>query len=235
MPPRSSPSFPSSTDTNHQHQLSNLLVHGKTENRKPTAPPSRRPTHCEGDRRRAKLSDESATTATTAITTLLHQNQHPQHPQHTPMKLSIAPAESQPSEVRNTQFAPAAPSAPGLVDTLRAQGPVSIASQLNNRHPIESRILNWEENTTRAKTETHRRVFGMADPIKREMELNIVKQSEFRPQVLGGSSNIHSDILLNKDTSIDWEDVYTHSSDLLLHNTANSSPLHTEMEHTLRI
>ncbi|KAG0681030.1 20S proteasome maturation factor [Pichia californica] len=117
------------------------------------------------------------------------------------MSLSIAPEAVHPSGIRNTDYAPSAPSAPGLVDTLRAGGPVSIASKINNRHPIESRILNWEENTTKSKMETHRRIFGMADPIKREMELSIVQQSEFRPQILGGSSNIHSDILKNKDTT----------------------------------
>ena len=82
--------------------------------------------------------------------------------------------------------------------------------------------------------ETRRRLLGMADPIKREMELELVQQSEFRPQVLGGSARLHSDILQNKDWSVDWEDVYPASSDLLLHNTV-SSALHTELETTFRV
>ena len=150
------------------------------------------------------------------------------------MPLSLVPESSQASHVRNTQYAPPAPSAPGSIDTLRAQGPVSIASQINNRHPIESRILNWEATNTRLQMETRRRLLGMADPIKREMELELVQQSEFRPQVLGGSARLHSDILQNKDWSVDWEDVYPASSDLLLHNTV-SSALHTELETTFRV
>lgn len=152
------------------------------------------------------------------------------------MKLTITPNSSQLQEVRNTDFASNAPSAPGLVDSLRSQGPVSISSRINNRHPIESRILNWEDNMNKNKMETHRRLFGIADPIKREMELSIVKQSEFKPKVLGGSCNIHSDILQNKDTSIDWEDIYKHSSDEIIYNTPNSSlSFHTQMEHNISI
>lgn len=61
--------------------------------------------------------------------------------------------------------------------------------------------------------ETLRRTFGMAEPIRRQMELKIVRDSEFRPMVLGGgrSSSVHEDILVigGRDTEIDWEDVFT--------------------------
>lgn len=154
-----------------------------------------------------------------------------------PMALSLVPQTAQPSQVRNTQHAPQAPSAPGSIDTLRANGPVSIASQINNRHPIEARILHWDENSQRLQMETRRRLLGMADPIKREMELALVQQSEFRPLVLGGSSRIHSDILQNKDCSVDWEDVYPVSSDLLLHTAPASAAtaLHSELEAVLHV
>lgn len=59
------------------------------------------------------------------------------------------------------------------------------------------------------KLEQYRRIFGAAEPIKRTMELKIVEQTDFMPNALGNASNVHRDILLNKDTSIDWEDIYT--------------------------
>lgn len=125
------------------------------------------------------------------------------------MSINIVPTHNHLSQVRNTDAVPAAPSAPGLVDTLRANGPVSVASRINNRHPIESRVANWEENQQQMQMETRRRMFGIADPMKREMELSLVQQSDcLRPAVLGGSSNVHHDILANKDWSVDWEDIY---------------------------
>jgi len=56
-----------------------------------------------------------------------------------------------------------------------------------------------------------RREFGIAEPVKRAMELQIVRQGEWRPSVLGGSANVHSDVLMGRDWEMDWEDVYTGS------------------------
>lgn len=89
------------------------------------------------------------------------------------------------------------------------EGPLNISSKINNRHPLESRIQNWETTQHELKLEQYRRIFGAAEPIKRTMELKIVEQTDFMPNALGNASNVHRDILLNKDTSIDWEDIYT--------------------------
>jgi len=41
------------------------------------------------------------------------------------------------------------------------------------------------------------------------MEQKIVNEADnFRPSVLGPVSSVHGDILRNRDTSIEWEDVY---------------------------
>jgi hypothetical protein len=53
-----------------------------------------------------------------------------------------------------------------------------------------------------------RRTFGMAEPIRRGMELKLTSAGEWRPAALGGASNVHGDILSGRDTEIDWEDVY---------------------------
>lgn len=60
--------------------------------------------------------------------------------------------------------------------------------------------------------ETLRRTFGIAEPVRREMELKIVRDGSFRPAVLGGSAggNLHEDILVlgGRDTEVGWEDIF---------------------------
>lgn len=63
-------------------------------------------------------------------------------------------------------------------------------------HPLEERVKNWNATATQARMDQYRRLFGAADPIKREMDLALV------------GDNLHGDILRGNDWSIDWEDVY---------------------------
>lgn len=133
----------------------------------------------------------------------------------------------------SNKYGPSAPSAPALQDTLRTnEGPLSIQSKINNRHPLEARLANWEQTQHDLKMETYRRVFGAAEPIRRTMELKIV-ENDFVPTVVGGQSNIHRDILLGKDTSIDWEDIYTDRDSLGFSELG--SGFHTEMEKRMRM
>jgi proteasome maturation protein len=57
-----------------------------------------------------------------------------------------------------------------------------------------------------------RRTYGIAEPVRRGMELKIVRDGTFRPAVLGGNKlgNVHEDILVlgGRDTEIGWEDVF---------------------------
>lgn len=122
-----------------------------------------------------------------------------------------------------------AASAPGLQDILRTgEGPLSIASKINGRHPLESRIANWEETQHNTRMEQYRRIFGAGEPIKRQMDLSIVEATDFKPSLLGGSANVHRNILLNKDTSIDWEDIYDGQDGLTRH-----ADFHSELERKL--
>lgn len=56
-----------------------------------------------------------------------------------------------------------------------------------------------------------RRQFGIAEPVKRQMELQIVRAGEWQPGCLGGlrGGNVHADILAGRDGEIAWEDVYS--------------------------
>lgn len=78
--------------------------------------------------------------------------------------------------------------------------------------------------------ETLRRTFGIAEPIRRGMELKIVQNGEWRPMALGGGlPSVHEDILRGKDDMITWEDVYTGD------DTRPVAGFHDEMEKKLKI
>lgn len=125
--------------------------------------------------------------------------------------LRIVPSEDRPTDAKNTNFGPAAPSAPGLIDTLRTgKPPISISSKVNDIHPLENRLKNWDATQRQTQLETYRRLFGAAAPIKRELELDIVKKTDFRPEILGNGAipSPGQDILLNRETTVEWEDIY---------------------------
>lgn len=52
----------------------------------------------------------------------------------------------------------------------------------------------------------------MAEPVRRGMELKIVRDSQWKPAVLGGNmhGSIHEDILSlgGREAEVTWEDVY---------------------------
>lgn len=81
-------------------------------------------------------------------------------------------------------------------------------------HPLEARLLAWRETQEAMKMESLRRAYGMAEPIRRGMELKIVRDASFTPMALGGpranGGNLHEDILVlgGRDTEIGWEDVF---------------------------
>lgn len=78
--------------------------------------------------------------------------------------------------------------------------------------------------------EGYRRTFGAGEPIRRAMELEVIKMTDLAPQLLGGPSSIHQDILLNKDTSVTWEEIYPGQS----HNDLKQS-FHSELEKRMGI
>jgi proteasome maturation protein len=111
---------------------------------------------------------------------------------------------------------------------MRNGGPVSIASKLNGKHPLETRLEKWEETQMDFKLEGLRRTYGAGEPIRRAMELEIVKATHKVPQALGGqTNNLHRHILENNEHSVDWEDVYPGENNFL--------DFHSEMEKKMGI
>jgi proteasome maturation protein len=144
--------------------------------------------------------------------------------------MRMVPAQTNPS---NTTPTTGAPSAPGVHDTLRANLSLTTpATQTKDtptptsHHPLESRLQKWRSQQQALQMTLLRRQFGIAEPVKRQMELSIVGSGEWRPQCLGGGkgSDVHKDILAGRDTELDWEDVFTGEE------TRDLPDFHVEME-----
>lgn len=136
--------------------------------------------------------------------------------------MRIVPSHAHPS---TTTPQLGAPSAPGVHDTLRsnlslAESKGSTTStqqpQLESAHPLEARLTQWRSSQDSLKMEMLRRQFGIAEPVKRGMEAQIVAAGEWRPACLGGDAgfgavggSVHGDILAGRDCEIGWEDVFT--------------------------
>ncbi|GLI74330.1 hypothetical protein PoHVEF18_002567 [Penicillium ochrochloron] len=171
------------------------------------------------------------------------------------MSLRIAPPSGNRTSTTNTSarlqtthsanLSKGAPSAPGLPDTLRNKltlPATATASSTNNpsaadipssTHPLEARLLAWRATQDSMKMESLRRAYGIAEPVRRGMELKIVRDGTFRPAVLGGlkGGNVHEDILVlgGRDMEIGWEDVFQ-GDDL-----REPPSFHDEMEKRLKM
>lgn len=80
---------------------------------------------------------------------------------------------------------------------------------------------------------TLRTTYGLAEPVRRGMELKIVKDGEWRPLALqqagGGLPSVHEDILKGREDMISWEDVFTGDGGV------QAPGVHDEMEKKLKI
>ncbi|CEJ84798.1 Putative Proteasome maturation factor [[Torrubiella] hemipterigena] len=151
------------------------------------------------------------------------------------MSMRIIPeANTSSSFSHNAEQTTSAPSAPGVHDTLRhglGQTPLEAkSSKPVSAHPLEARLKNWEATQEAVRMETLRRTFGMAEPIRRGMELKMVRDSEWRPLALGnGLPSVHEEILRGREDIITWEDIYTGD------DTKPIAGFHDEMEKKLKI
>jgi proteasome maturation protein len=132
------------------------------------------------------------------------------------------------------QSSKGAPSAPGLHDTLRAGvGPSAASSQSEkpaSAHPLEARLRGWEATQEQLRMRMLRRTYGVAEPVRRQMELKIAREGEWRPQALGGGGpSVHEDILRGREATIEWEDIFTGEE------SRGVVGMHDEMERKLKM
>jgi proteasome maturation protein len=115
----------------------------------------------------------------------------------------VPPTSSVPTTLKPTQ---GAASVSVVHDTL-THGLASTSSTINSRHPLESRIKNWDTQQDQLKLEMAKRLGGIGEVIRIATERKVVGE-DFRPVALGGPSNLHLDILTGRDTRIDIDDIY---------------------------
>lgn len=99
-----------------------------------------------------------------------------------------------------------APSAP-VYDQMR-HGITSTASEINTRHPLQSRLENWQQTQYQLRLNLMRQLYGPGEPIRRGMELHCCNDG-VRHTGFGIEKGIGADILMGTDTKIDFEDVFT--------------------------
>lgn len=122
------------------------------------------------------------------------------------------------------------PSAPGVFDSLREGSVNPVSSQLTGAHPLENRLAKWDETQTEFQLAMQTRIYGPGLPIKRAVEMDIVNQTTspnswlFRPD---SSRSVHQDILQNKETRVDWEDVFPSTNSVV--------DVHAELQRRLNI
>ncbi|KAI3329257.1 proteasome maturation factor UMP1 [Xylariaceae sp. AK1471] len=158
------------------------------------------------------------------------------------MSMRIVPPAQHSSTFTHLPSSTSAPSAPGVYDVLReglnpATASASSSTTPVSRHPLEARLKAWEATQENLRLESLRKTFGMAEPIRRGMELKITREGSWRPACLGGvggntgvgSSSVHEDVLTGRDASCDWEDVFTGEEQ------RGALGMHQEMERKLKI
>ncbi|OTA63171.1 proteasome maturation factor UMP1 [Hypoxylon sp. EC38] len=151
------------------------------------------------------------------------------------MSMRIVPPANHSSTFTSTNTS--APSAPGVHDVLRhGIGPSALDTSSSapapvSRHPLEARLKAWESTQETLRMEMLRRTFGIAEPIRRGMELKITREGEWRPLALGGggAKSVHEDILRGREAMLDWEDVFTGEEQRAVVS------VHEEMERKLKI
>ncbi|CAF9914537.1 MAG: hypothetical protein HETSPECPRED_002005 [Heterodermia speciosa] len=138
------------------------------------------------------------------------------------MSLRIAPLPAHPSSTTNlttqSTSSTTAPSAPGLPDTLRssltptpqdANSKTPIAP--SSSHPLEARLVAWKTTQHDLKMQGLRRTYGIAEPVRREMELKDVRTGD----AIGASflrqkgMSLGEEILVGRENEIGgWEGVF---------------------------
>jgi proteasome maturation protein len=93
----------------------------------------------------------------------------------------------------------------GLHDTL-LHGPRSLATEISNENPLKKRLESWEETQDNLKLTLHRNTYGLHAPMRLLMERKIVTSTPHMPGV--PQSDIHLDILMGRDETIDPVDIF---------------------------
>ncbi|THH21023.1 hypothetical protein EW146_g482 [Bondarzewia mesenterica] len=93
----------------------------------------------------------------------------------------------------------------GLHDTLR-YGPRSLATEVQSQGTLKGRLENWDETQDNLKLTMQRNLSGLHAPMRLLMERKIVSSNPHMPAL--PQSNIHLDILMGRDETLDVDDFF---------------------------
>ncbi|ETW87673.1 hypothetical protein HETIRDRAFT_438065 [Heterobasidion irregulare TC 32-1] len=114
----------------------------------------------------------------------------------------------------------------GLHDTLRF-GTRTLVAELQSHNSLQGRLENWEETQDNLQLTMQREIYGLHLPMRQLMERKLVSANPHMPSF--PQSNIHLDILMGRDETIDVADIF---------GGLESGPpmdIHAEMEKKLRM
>ncbi|KAG2045274.1 proteasome maturation factor UMP1-domain-containing protein [Suillus americanus] len=129
-----------------------------------------------------------------------------------------------PSQIKTASISDTAGSL-GLHDTLR-YGLRSIATETRGGG-FENRIAKWEETQDNARLHMLANLYGPSAPMRLLMERQIVSASPHMPGM--PQSNIHLDILMGRDETLDSTDFF------LGMESGPPLSIHNDMEKKLRL
>ncbi|KAI0820614.1 proteasome maturation factor UMP1 [Trametes gibbosa] len=136
--------------------------------------------------------------------------------------LRIVPArENKPATTQDTN------NSLGLHDTLQ-YGPRSLATEATNKSHVKHRLENWEATQDNLKLQMHRQLFGLHMPMRILMERKLVSQNSHMPTL--PQSNLHLDILMGRDETLECPDFMMPASEL-----SQPHDIHADMEKKLRM
>jgi len=110
----------------------------------------------------------------------------------------------------------------GLHDALR-HGPRSLATEVKG-NAVQQRLERWEETQDQLKLSMQRNMFGLHMPVRQLMERKIVSANPHMPALAQFQSNVHLDILMGRDETLDVTDIFGDQA------TGQPLDIHSEME-----
>jgi len=102
-----------------------------------------------------------------------------------------------------------------------------MVNEIKSHSAIMDRLDNWEETQDNTKLTLMRSLYGVSLPLQITMERKIVAKNAHMPAV--PQSNIHLDILMGRDESLDISDVFGGME------SKPSMNIHGDMEKKLRM
>ncbi|KAI0044361.1 proteasome maturation factor UMP1 [Auriscalpium vulgare] len=114
----------------------------------------------------------------------------------------------------------------GLHDTLK-YGPRSLATEIKTTNSLQNRLENWDETQDSLKLTIERNIYGLHAPMRQLMERKIISVNRHMPAF--PQSNVHLDILMGRDETLDVTDFFGNVP------AGPSMDIHADMEKKLRM